>query len=278
MERIDLKGLIRKRVPHGNLIPGFLIGGLERLVHQDELNAALEATTPSEGTAFAMALYKYLDITLDVEGLENIPAEGRFIFASNHPLGGLDGVGLIKVLGSIYGDENIRFLVNDVLMAVEPLRPVFLPINKFGAQGRAAAKAISEAYAGNGQILIFPAGLCSRSDGKNRISDLEWQKSFIVKAIEYKRDIIPIRFSGTNRPRFYNTSRWRTRLGVKFNIEQVLLPAELLAARGKSFKVRFFPPISWERLRDSRLSPSRLAAILRFRVHNPDTPIPDCEI
>lgn len=273
MEKIDLNKILRSRVPHGNMIPGFLISTLERLVRQDELNDALDATAPAEGTAFAEALYDYLDIHLNVEGLENIPREGRYIFASNHPLGGLDGIGLIKILGGIYGDENIKFLVNDMLMAVEPLRPVFLPINKFGAQGRAAAASIARAYEGTGQIIIFPAGLCSRADGKNRIADLEWQKSFISKAIEYHRDIIPIRFEGVNRHRFYNTSKWRTRLGVKFNIEQVLLPAELLAAKGKTFSVRFFKPIVWEKLRDSGYTPTQLAAIIRHLVHNPDSPL-----
>lgn len=269
---IDLNRIIRSRIGgwKGRLIPGFLISALERLVHQKELNATLDATYPAEGTAFAEAVYEYFDLTLDVRGMENIPDSGRFIFASNHPLGGLDGIGLIKVLGSRYGDDGIRFLVNDMLMNVEPLRPVFLPINKYGSQGRKAAKAIADAYASDMQMLIFPAGLVSRLHPDGEIRDLAWQKSFIQKAVEYERDIIPVRFEGLNRNRFYRTAWWRKRLGVKINIEQAMLPAELCAARGNSYRVIFGRPVSWRQLADrlaAGATPAALAAEIRTAVH-----------
>ncbi len=269
---IDLNRIIRSRIGgwKGRLIPGFLISALERLVHQKELNATLDATYPAEGTAFAEAVYEYFDLTLDVRGMENIPDSGRFIFASNHPLGGLDGIGLIKALGSRYGDDGIRFLVNDMLMNVEPLRPVFLPINKYGSQGRKAAKAIADAYASDMQMLIFPAGLVSRLHPDGEIRDLAWQKSFIQKAVEYERDIIPVRFEGLNRNRFYRTAWWRKRLGVKINIEQAMLPAELCAARGNSYRVIFGRPVSWGQLADriaAGATPGALAAEIRTTVH-----------
>lgn len=269
---IDLNRIIRSRIGgwKGRLIPGFLISALERLVHQKELNATLDATYPAEGTAFAEAVYEYFDLTLDVRGMENIPDSGRFIFASNHPLGGLDGIGLIKALGSRYGDDGIRFLVNDMLMNVEPLRPVFLPINKYGSQGRQAAKAIAEAYASDMQMLIFPAGLVSRLHPDGKIRDLSWQKSFIQKAVEYERDIIPVRFEGLNRNRFYRTAWWRKRLGLRVNIEQAMLPAELCAARGNSYRVIFGRPVSWRQLADrlaAGATPAALAAEIRTAVH-----------
>lgn len=269
---IDLNRIIRSRIGgwKGRLIPGFLISALERLVHQKELNATLDATYPAEGTAFAEAVYEYFDLTLDVRGMENIPDSGRFIFASNHPLGGLDGIGLIKALGSRYGDDGIRFLVNDMLMNVEPLRPVFLPINKYGSQGRKAAKAIADAYASDMQMLIFPAGLVSRLHPDGEIRDLAWQKSFIQKAVEYERDIIPVRFEGLNRNRFYRTAWWRKRLGVKINIEQAMLPAELCAARGNSYRVIFGRPVSWGQLAHriaAGATPGALAAEIRTTVH-----------
>lgn len=242
---INLKKILRSRIKgaKAKLIPGFLITGLEKLIHQDELNDVLRTTYPAVGTRFAEGAYRFFDLTLEVDGLENIPPEGRFIFASNHPLGGLDGIGLIKVLGEKYGDDGLKFLVNDMLMNVEPLRPVFLPINKYGSQGRQAARAISDAYASDVQILIFPAGLVSRLHPDGKIRDLEWQKSFVTKAVEYCRDIIPVRFEGQNRMSFYRLAKWRKRLGIKVNIEQAKLPAEVCASRGKKFKVTFLKPI-----------------------------------
>lgn len=267
MELINLHDILRKRVPHGNLIPGFLITGLEKLIHQDELNEVLR-TCPGVGSEFCNQVYDFFDLSIDVKGMENIPDNGRFIFASNHPLGGLDGIGLIKILGGRYGDDNIRFLVNDMLMNVEPLRNVFLPINKYGSQGRHATARINEAYQGDCQMLIFPAGLVSRLHDDGTIADLAWQKSFIAKAIEYRRDIIPVHFEGLNRMRFYRTARMRRKLGLKVNVEQALLPGEVCASRGKHFTVTFGKPISWQSLRDSDIPLPLLAARLRQKVHD----------
>lgn len=246
---INLHDILRNRLgKKGRLIPGFLISALERFIHQEELNAVLDETYPAEGSDFAAKVYDYFDLSLEVAGMENIPEKGRFIFASNHPLGGLDGIGLIKVLGEKYGDGHIYFLVNDMLMNVEPLRPVFLPINKYGSQARAAAVAIRDAYKSDRQILIFPAGLVSRLHPDGKIKDLDWQKSFIKNAVEYQRDIIPVHFEGLNRMKFYKTAYRRKKLGIKINIEQAMLPAELCAARGNKFKVTFGKPVTWQSL------------------------------
>lgn len=269
MNRINLHEILRARIKgwKGKAIPGFMITGLEKLVHQDELNAVLEATEPSTGSEFCSRVYDFFGLTLEVEGLENIPGEGRFIFASNHPLGGLDGLGLIKVFGKKYGDENIAFLVNDMLMNVEPLRTVFLPINKYGSQGREAAQKIREAYAGDKQILIFPAGLVSRLQPDGSIKDLVWHKSFVDRAIEYERDIIPIYFEGMNRKSFYRTAKMRKDLRVKINVEQALLPAELCAARGKTFKIHVGKPVSWKSLKESGEPHALIASKLRRKIY-----------
>lgn len=267
--KIDLNRILRSRIGgwKGKLIPGFLISGLERLIHQKELNEILSTTYPAEGSDFSDGVYRYLDLGISAYGMENIEEGKRYVFASNHPLGGLDGIGLIKILGRRYGDDNVRFLVNDMLMNVEPLRKVFLPVNKYGSQGRDAAKAINEAYASDRQILMFPAGLVSRLHPDGGIRDLEWQKSFIAKAIESGRDIIPVYFEGLNRRRFYRLARLRRRLGIKVNLEQALLPSEVCAARGKSFKVTFGKPVPVESLKESDKSYSELARNLHDYIY-----------
>lgn len=271
--QIDLDAILRGRLAgwRGRLLPRPLTSALERVIHQRELNEMLRMAWPREGSDFAQAIYDYLGLSMQVSGRENIPESGRFIFASNHPLGGLDGIGLVKVLGGIYGDENIRFLVNDMLMNVAPLRPVFLPINKYGSQGRAAAAAINGAFDSDKQIVVFPAGLVSRLQSDGSIRDLTWQKSFVIKAVQSQRDIIPVRFDGLNRPRFYKTAHMRKRLGLKINIEQAMLPAELCAARGRAYEVTFGRPVSWISLKE-RISagetPLALAAEIRATVYS----------
>lgn len=263
MQQINLKEIFRSR---GVKIPGFVTSMLARLIHQRELNEILRHGDGCRGTAFADSVYDYLDLTIEAQGLDTLPP-GRYVFASNHPLGGLDGIGLVKILGTKYGDENIRVLVNDMLMNVEPFRDVFLPVNKYGSQGREAARAIADAYASDCQIVMFPAGLVSRLHPDGEIRDLEWQKSFVAKALESGRQIVPVRFEGLNRRRFYRLAKWRRKLGVKFNIEQVFLPAEVMAARGKHFRVIFSPPVSPLDLRSNGLTPAQIADKLRTQTN-----------
>lgn len=268
--KIDLHAIVRNRMPKkiSRWIPNFLIRWLEKIVCQDELNGILERTFPNEGVAFADAALKDLDIHLDVCGIENIPDSGRFIFASNHPLGGLDGIALISVIGEIYGDGSIKFPVNDMLMHVRPLKSVFIPINKFGAQGKAATRQINDTYASDLQMLFFPAGLVSRKHKNGEIKDLEWQKAFVAKAIEYKRDIVPIYFDGLNSEKFYNIARWRKRLGLKFNIEQIFLPSEVCKSKGKSFKIYIGKPISYQSLEEKNMHPRQLADEIKEVVYS----------
>ena len=261
---INLHRILRDRLPArvNRFVPGFMISGLEGIIHQRELNDMLRVGFPEEGSGFAGRILRHLDISVEVEGLDRIP-RGRFMFAGNHPLGGLAGSALIWVLGEKYGDEGIRFLVNDMLMNVEPLRKVFLPVNKFGRQGRSGAQAINEALASDMQVFQFPAGLVSRLHDNGEIADLEWQKAFVAKAIEYERDIIPVRFEAANRMRFYRLARLRKKLGIKVNIEQAFLPAEVCASRGKKFRIIFGEPVSWRGLKDSGESVRDLAARIR---------------
>lgn len=262
---IDLHGILRSRLPRnvGRIVPGFLISGLERLIRQKELNEMLRAAFPARGSAFARKILEHLGVTVEVKGLENLEGHRRLMFASNHPLGGLDGIALIAVLGERYGDDGIRFLVNDMLMNVEPLRDMFIPVNKYGRQGRDRTRAINEALESEMHILQFPAGLVSRLQPDGTISDLEWQKSFVAKSIESRRDVVPVKFEGMNSMTFYRTAKWRKKLGLKVNVEQALLPGELCKAGGKRFRIIFGKPISWEKLKAREENPRNLAAALR---------------
>lgn len=267
--KIDLYDILDKRVSgwKKHLLPRWLVGIVERIIRQKELNHLLETAYPREGSEFSDAILNELQIDISVSGAQRIPQQSRLLFVSNHPLGGLDGIALIKVLGMRYGDDNIRFLVNDMLMNVGPLRKVFLPVNKYGAQGRGAARAIAEEFAGNRHILVFPAGLVSRMHDDGTISDLEWQKSFVVKAIETGRTIVPVKFESLNEKKFYRLARLRKRLGIKVNLEQVMLPGQLCAKRGETFVIKFGEPVSPERLKELGTTPRHIAAALRQKVY-----------
>lgn len=251
LTQIDIKQILRQKAPSAaRKIPGFVVDYLIRTVHQDELNEILRRYQDKEGVAFMQELIGYFDLNLQLIHPEYIPTEGRYIFASNHPLGGLDGICLSAVIGK-YFQGNIRYLVNDLLLYIPNLKSIFIPINKHGTQGKRNAQLIEEAYASDNQIITFPAGLCSRKQ-QGEIRDLEWKKSFIQKAIEHQRDVIPVFFEGRNSNFFYNLANLRKALGIKMNYEMIYLPDEMFKSKHKTFQIYFGKPIPWQTFTQER--------------------------
>lgn len=262
--RIDIEEVIRNKNPRLlRVLPGFLIRYLKRIIHQEELNNILEKYGHLEGLEFIEAALKMLQIEYKVIGAENIPQEGRFIFVSNHPLGGLDGLVFIQEVGKRF--PEIRFPVNDLLLNINNLRNIFLPVNKHGAQSRQAARDIEDAYASDAQVLNFPAGLCSRKNN-GKIVDIEWRKHFIIKAVQYQRDVVPVFFSGRNSGFFYTLANIRVRLGIKSNIEMIYLPDEMFRQKGEKLTLVFGQPISWKTFNKSR-TPAQWAAWIKHEVY-----------
>ena len=224
--------------------PKFVINFIKRLIHQDELNEILSKTANLQGHAFAQAVLNELNVTANITytNKESIKNDGRYIFVSNHPLGGLDGLILISEIGK-YLNNNIKFVVNDFLMNIKPLEPIFVPVNKVGSMGKGYLNKFEEAYTSSSHILYFPAGLCSRLiDGK--IVDLPWRNSFIKHAIKYDRQIVPVYFSGKNSGFFYRLAKMRKMLNIKFNMEMCLLPDEMFKQKNANFDVIIGEPIS----------------------------------
>lgn len=249
---IDIREVLRRRAPGAaRWIPSAVMNRLARTIHEAELNDILTRYADLDGVAFMKALVGYFDLKLDVHGAEHLPtADRRCLFVSNHPLGGLDGICLSALLGGRYGD-TFRCVVNDLLLFIPNLRSIFLPVNKHGRQRREAAAALDEAMRGPGQVLTFPAGLCSRQS-KGQIADVAWRPSFVRDAVRYRRDVVPIFFDGRNSDRFYRAARWRERLGIGLNIEMVYLPDEMFRNKHRTFGVYIGAPIAWQTLTDGR--------------------------
>nr|WP_320117254.1 1-acyl-sn-glycerol-3-phosphate acyltransferase [uncultured Marinifilum sp.] len=242
--KIDIEKVIAsKSKKMAKLLPGFILRYLKRIIHQEELNDFLSKNYQKQGIEFADSVLAELDINFKIEGLENIDKNGRYLFASNHPLGGPDGIILISIFGKEF--NKIKFLVNDILMNIKNLSDVFIPINKHGGQAKEAARMLENAYQSDATILTFPAGLVSRKQ-EGKIEDLSWKKSFIVKSIKHKRDIVPIHIDGRNSNFFYNLANLRKFLGLKTNLEMLYLSNELFKQRGKTFTIRIGKPISYQ--------------------------------
>lgn len=225
------------------LLPGFLLRYIKRTVHQDELNDAVYRNRHRFSHDFVDAAMEEFGVKTQVVGIEHIPAEGGVIVASNHPLGGLDGIALMDVVGE--RRKDIRFFVNDLLMALKNFAPIFVPVNKHGKNSSEYTQKFEEIYASDHCLLIFPAGLVSRRQEKRVIEDLVWKKSFIAKAVQYQKDIVPVYIDSRNSNFFYNLAYWRKKIGIKANIEMFYLVDEMYRHRGKTITFTFGEPIAW---------------------------------
>lgn len=263
--QIDLKKVLQQKAPSAaGKIPGFVLNYLIRTIHQDELNDILRRYHDKQGVDFMLELLTYFDLTLELINEENVPSEGRFTFASNHPLGGLDGICLSAVIGKKF-DGKIKYPVNDLLLYLANLKNIFVPINKHGSQGKDVARLLHEAYTSDNQIITFPSGLCSRKQ-KGKIVDLDWKKSFIQKTVEYQRDVVPIYFEAHNSPFFYRLANLRKMCGIKMNYEMIYLPDEMFKCKHQTFRIHFGKPIPWQTFDNSK-SPAQWAAWVKEIVY-----------
>lgn len=248
---VYIEQLFKSKNPRlARMIPGFVYSFLKRVIHQNEINEFIAKYGDRKGLDFSDGILEFLDVSYNVVGEENLPSpDGRYIFASNHPLGGPDGIILISFLGTRY--KQLKFPVNDLLLNLKNLNNIFLAVNKHGALAKEAVTAIENAYASDSQIIMFPAGMVSRKS-HGVVTDAEWQKSFISKAIQYQRDIVPIYVDGKNSNFFYNLANFRTGIGLKINLEMLYLPDETFKKRGQNFTIHIGKPIPWQTLDKSK--------------------------
>lgn len=223
-------------------VPRWLVALLSRVFHIDFLNRLISAAGDRKGAEFCLFAAGYLGLKLEVSGLENIPADGTlYTFASNHPLGGADGIVLCGIIGERFG--SVLCPVNDFLTYVKPLAPIFVPVNKVGAQSRNLPEIMDRTFRSDRQVLYFPSGKCSRIiDGK--VQDPEWRKTFLKKSIESGRRIVPVHFIAENSGFFYGITKFFSDIGIRFNIGMLLLPREFYQSRGKKCRIVFGEPIS----------------------------------
>lgn len=245
---IDIEKVLESKMgSKKKFVPSFAVKWLKHIIHEDQVNEFLWENRELTGSQWLDACVKYLDMTLEIEGLENLPDknDGRYYtFVANHPLGGQDGVALGSIIGHHY-DDNFRYLVNDLLLNLPGLKPLCIGIDKTGKQGRDFPKMVEAGFKGNNHILMFPAGLNSRKIN-GIIHDIPWKKTFITKSVEYQRNVVPIHFSGRNSERFYRIARFSDKYIKKVNLAMLFLVDEMYKNIGKTFRVTIGKPIPWQ--------------------------------
>lgn len=251
---IDTEKVLKEKTPtFYKIIPFFLISKLKKILHEDEINEALLKIGHLKDLEFNDAVLKELNTKVKIYGIENVPENGSVVIASNHPLGGLDGMALIRAVSE--KRKDIKFIVNDILLKLENYSGIFVGVNKLGNTPKSALLEVEKILASENAILFFPAGLVSRKqkiNGKWQIQDLQWNKTFVQKAIQYNKPIIPVFIEGENSDFFYNLAYWRKKIGIQGNIEMLFLPDEMFKQKNQSIPVYFGPAISPQILDKSR--------------------------
>lgn len=245
---IDIDEILKNKLGDKvNYLPHFVASWLKKITHQDEINVFLWNHRHLTGTEWLEACIDFLDVTLEIQGEENLPDphNGKlYTFVSNHPLGGADGVAIGAIIGRHYGNQ-FRYLLNDLLLNLPALKPVSIGINKTGKQGRNFPAMVEEGFQSDNHIIMFPAGLCSRKIN-GQIRDIPWKKTFISKSVEHHRDVVPIHFDGRNSGRFYLIAHLCKVFRLKVNLAMLFLVDEMFKNKHQTFHVKIGKPIPWQ--------------------------------
>jgi putative hemolysin len=242
---IDIKRVIQNKNKRlARFLPQFVINYIRRIIHEDEINAMINKNKHLTGLSFLENVTNEFDIQFELKGVENFPpASERCIFAANHPIGSIDGLLFMREAGKQYGIT--KSVVNDLLLHIDNLKPLFAGVNKHGANSRGSVEEFDTLFDSQYQILMFPAGLVSRRK-KGKIRDTEWKKTVISRAVKHKRTIVPVYIEGQLSNFFYNLAQIRTFFQIKANLEMFFLVDEMFRQKGKKISFTIGKPIRYE--------------------------------
>ncbi len=232
---------------------------LRRLLHEQEFVRFAEEYPHLSGFEFVEQVLDYFDFSykVDERQRQRIPASGRVVIIANHPIGSLDGLALLALVGSIRRD--VKAVVNQMLTTIPPLNPLLLPVNNMGGGNKKSVlKPIHDHLDGDGAVIIFPAGEVSRLK-PNGVKDSAWRGGFLRMATQAKAPIVPIHVKGRNSAIFYGASLlWKP-------LATLLLVKEMFKQRDGHIELKIGEPIPFESYRGDQLS--HQAKVKLFRKH-----------
>lgn len=224
---------------------------LRKILHQDACNHIIDTNSHKPPFAFNRSVLDAFSAEYTVKHLENIPETGPVIIIANHPLGALEALALLDLTQEVR--EDVKIVANELLMYIEPLQPLFLPVDNMNAKtAKASIVNINKALKNNEAVIIFPAGEVSRKT-KEGIVDSEWNRGFLRFAKRVKAPILPIKIDATNSWYFYTISH------ISKPFSSLLLADQMFRRKGKPMQVTISQAVPFETYNSWELSEEALS-------------------
>lgn len=214
----------------------------QKIIHEDKINAFIDANEHHKGFDFIDAVLDYFkfDFLCSSKDRENIPSSGRVVIIANHPLGALDALSLLKLVGSVRKD--VKIIANDFLAGIESLESLFIKVDNFkSGQSKENIRKIYDALDNEEAIIIFPAGEVSRITPTG-IKDSKWHKGFLSFAKKSQSPILPILVDAKNSKTFYTLSI------LNKTFSTILLSDEMYKKRDKNITIKVGKLIPFENI------------------------------
>lgn len=234
---------------------------LRKLTHEQEINQFLERHQDLQGFDFMDEVLDYFNFNYSVSHRDrtNIPATGRVVIVANHPLGALDGLSLLKLVGEIRRD--VKIVANDMLLRFDALAPLFHPVDNLSkSTHKSNVAAIVDSLKNEEAIIVFPAGEVSRIK-PNGVRDGKWNKGFLNFAQMSAAPILPIHISARNSSLFYGCSM------VYKPLAGMMLAHEIFNKHEKTIRLKVGKLLPYQQLDQLPLIKSEKVKLLRRHLY-----------
>ncbi len=216
---------------------------LMKVLKISTLNKVYNRNKHLKDVAFLNGILDDLQIKFEIpeEDLKRLPKEGAYITISNHPLGGIDGVLLLKLM--LEREPNFKIIANFLLHRIEPLKKYIMPVNPFENHKDAKSSVVglkeTLRHLSDGKPLgMFPAGEVSTYKDEKLVVDKEWEEGAIKVIRKAQVPVVPIYFHAKNSWFFYMLSK------ISDTMRTAKLPSEVFSQKNRVVKVRIGKPIS----------------------------------
>jgi putative hemolysin len=234
---------------------------LRKMLHEGEINCFLQQNRDVCGLDWIDRVFEFFDFSYSASARDraNIPATGRVVIIANHPIGSLDGLALLKLVGEVRKD--VAIVANDLLAGFSELSALLIPVdNMTGGSALRSYRKVISALEQEKAVIVFPAGEVSRASPLG-IRDGQWRPGFLHFARKARAPVLPIQVVGRNSTLFYGASL----LYKPFSA--LLLSDEMFRQQSRIIRLHVGESIPIDRLRSDTLHDRTLVRRLRKHVY-----------